>query len=121
YMILWHMRKVLIIDMLNNLILTPDGDGYEGYGEEHNWNHICCLWELPYANVTLERYFGAMFLVKGHTPKATPEFLCCQNILGDFPHLYITTYYKMFACIGFVGMFNNKVQGNHESDKEESS
>jgi hypothetical protein len=19
---------------------------YEGYGEEHNWTHICALWEL---------------------------------------------------------------------------
>jgi hypothetical protein len=44
-----HLCGYEIIDMLNNLILTPDGDGYEGYGEEHNWNHICCLWELPYA------------------------------------------------------------------------
>jgi hypothetical protein len=34
---------------LSKLILNREGNGYEGYGEEHNWAHICALWELPYA------------------------------------------------------------------------
>jgi hypothetical protein len=34
---------------LSKLVLNREGLGYEGYGEEHNWTHICALWELPYA------------------------------------------------------------------------
>jgi len=34
----WHSR----------LVQKGDG-GFEGYGTEHNWTHICGLWELPYA------------------------------------------------------------------------
>jgi hypothetical protein len=31
------------------LVLDESGKRYQGFGEEHNWNHICGLWELPYA------------------------------------------------------------------------
>jgi hypothetical protein len=34
---------------LSKLVLNREGNGYEGYGEEYNWTHICALWELPYA------------------------------------------------------------------------
>jgi hypothetical protein len=34
---------------LSKLVLNREGNGYEGYGEEHNWTHICALLELPYA------------------------------------------------------------------------
>jgi hypothetical protein len=34
---------------LSKLVLNREGHGYEGYGEEHNWTHICALLELPYA------------------------------------------------------------------------
>jgi hypothetical protein len=34
---------------LRKLILNREGNGYGGYREEHNWTHICALWELPYA------------------------------------------------------------------------
>jgi hypothetical protein len=27
---------------------SPDGNGFEGYGEEHKWSHIPDLWRLPY-------------------------------------------------------------------------
>jgi hypothetical protein len=30
-----------------------EGNEYEGYGEEHNWTHICALWELPYAQALI--------------------------------------------------------------------
>jgi hypothetical protein len=26
---------------------------FEGYGENHNWTHKCCLWELPYAKALI--------------------------------------------------------------------
>jgi hypothetical protein len=38
---------------LSKLILNREGNGYEGYGEEHNWTHICALWELPYAQALI--------------------------------------------------------------------
>jgi hypothetical protein len=34
---------------LSKLVLNREGNGYGGYGEEHNWTHICALLELPYA------------------------------------------------------------------------
>jgi hypothetical protein len=27
---------------------SMDGNGFEGYGEEHNWSHISSMWRLPY-------------------------------------------------------------------------
>jgi hypothetical protein len=33
---------------LSKLVLNREGNVYEGYGEEHNWTHICALWGLPY-------------------------------------------------------------------------
>jgi hypothetical protein len=35
------------------LVLNREGNKYEGYGEEHNWTHICALWELPYAHALI--------------------------------------------------------------------
>jgi hypothetical protein len=42
-----------IADMLDNLVLNKNGDGFVGYGEEHNWTHKCALWKLPYAKVLI--------------------------------------------------------------------
>jgi hypothetical protein len=42
-----------IIDMLDNLILKKNGDGFVGYGKEHNWTYKCALWELPYAKALI--------------------------------------------------------------------
>uniref|UniRef100_A0A0E0E3Z0 DUF4218 domain-containing protein n=1 Tax=Oryza meridionalis TaxID=40149 RepID=A0A0E0E3Z0_9ORYZ len=33
---------------LNNLVPVPNGDGFEGYGQTHNWTHVPSLWRLPY-------------------------------------------------------------------------
>jgi hypothetical protein len=35
-------------NQLNALKPSPDGNGFEGYGEEHNWSIISGLWWLPY-------------------------------------------------------------------------
>jgi hypothetical protein len=37
-----------IIEMLDDLN-ESENDVFEGYGENHNWTHKSCLWELPYA------------------------------------------------------------------------
>jgi hypothetical protein len=34
---------------LSKLVLNKEGNEYEGYEEEHNWTHICALWDIPYA------------------------------------------------------------------------
>jgi hypothetical protein len=39
-----------IAENYNKLVLNREGNGYKGYGEEHNWTHICALWELLYAH-----------------------------------------------------------------------
>jgi hypothetical protein len=34
--------------------LKESGNGkFEGYGENHNWTHKSCLWELPYAKALI--------------------------------------------------------------------
>jgi hypothetical protein len=38
---------------LSKLVLNREENGYEGYGEEHNWTHICALWELSYAQALI--------------------------------------------------------------------
>jgi hypothetical protein len=38
---------------LSKLVLNREGNGYEEYGEEHNWTHICALRELPYAHALI--------------------------------------------------------------------
>jgi len=42
-----------IADMLSKLVPNKDGSGFDGLGVEHNWTHICGLWELPYAKALL--------------------------------------------------------------------
>jgi hypothetical protein len=39
-----------IIEEHRKLILDESGKRYQGFGEEHNWTHICGLWELPYVS-----------------------------------------------------------------------
>jgi hypothetical protein len=41
-----------IIQMLDNL-KESENNNFEGYGENHNWTHKSCLWELPYAKALL--------------------------------------------------------------------
>jgi hypothetical protein len=41
---------------LSKLVINREGNGYEGYGEHHNWTHICALWELPYAHALILMY-----------------------------------------------------------------
>jgi hypothetical protein len=42
-----------IAEMLDNLVLNKDENGFVGYGNDHNWTHKCALWELPYAKVLI--------------------------------------------------------------------
>jgi len=30
-----------------------DDGSFDGYGNEHNWTHVCGLWELPYAKALI--------------------------------------------------------------------
>jgi hypothetical protein len=41
-----------IIQMLDNLKESENGN-FECYGENHNWTHKSCLWELLYAKALL--------------------------------------------------------------------
>jgi hypothetical protein len=47
-------RKLVsdIIQMFDNLKELENGN-FEGYGENHNWTHKSCLWELPYTKALL--------------------------------------------------------------------
>jgi hypothetical protein len=39
--------------MLDNLVLNKEGNGFVGYGNDHNWTHKCALWEIPYAKALI--------------------------------------------------------------------
>jgi hypothetical protein len=41
-----------IMKMLDDLKESENGV-FEGYGENHNWTHKSCLWELPYAKALI--------------------------------------------------------------------
>jgi hypothetical protein len=43
-----RLNAAEIYAQLNNLVLNEKGDKYQGFGVDHNWTHICGLWELPY-------------------------------------------------------------------------
>jgi hypothetical protein len=38
-----HLSGPKIAENLSKLVLNRGENGYEGYGEEHNWTHICVL------------------------------------------------------------------------------
>jgi hypothetical protein len=48
-----HLSGLEIADMLDNLVLNKEGNGFVGYGNDHNWTHKCALWELPYAKALI--------------------------------------------------------------------
>jgi hypothetical protein len=61
-------------DNLSKLVLNREENGYEGYGEEHNWTHICALWELPYAQ--------ALILMHNIDDVAESIISMCMDIMG---------------------------------------
>ena len=42
-----------IADQLNSLKLNENGKEFVGFGKDHNWTHICGLWELPYVKALI--------------------------------------------------------------------
>jgi hypothetical protein len=42
-----------VLNQLKALKPSPNGNGFEGYGEEHNWTHVPVLWQLLYFNKLL--------------------------------------------------------------------
>jgi hypothetical protein len=38
-----HLGMPKTVENLSKLVLNREGNVYEGYGEEHNWTHICAL------------------------------------------------------------------------------
>jgi hypothetical protein len=38
-----HLSDPEIIDMLDNLVLNKEGNGFVGYENDHNWTHKCAL------------------------------------------------------------------------------
>jgi hypothetical protein len=48
-----HLSGAEIAEMLDNLVLNKEGNGFVGYENDHNWTHKCALWELPYAKALI--------------------------------------------------------------------
>jgi hypothetical protein len=44
-------KQKLRADIMERLddLKESENSVFEGYGENHNWTHKTCLWELPYA------------------------------------------------------------------------
>ena len=51
-----HMSGQEIADMLSNLVPSSNGDEFIGVETEHNWTHICELWELLYFKALILRH-----------------------------------------------------------------
>jgi hypothetical protein len=43
-----RLNAAKLYPQLNNLVLNENGDKYQGFRVDHNWRHICGLWEPPY-------------------------------------------------------------------------
>jgi hypothetical protein len=55
--------------------LKESGNGkFEGYGENHNWTHKSCLWELPYVK--------ALILPPQHRFDAPRIINMCHDVTG---------------------------------------
>jgi hypothetical protein len=50
---LGHLSGAKIAEMLDNLVLNKEGNGFVGYGNDHKWTHKCALWELRYAKALI--------------------------------------------------------------------
>jgi hypothetical protein len=75
-----HLSGPEIAESHNKLVLNEEGNGYEGYGEEHNWTHICALWELPYAHALI---FMHNIDVKHHELNVAESIIStCLSITG---------------------------------------
>jgi hypothetical protein len=48
-----HLSGPEIANMLDNLVLNKEANGFVGYGNDHNRTHKCALWELPYAKALI--------------------------------------------------------------------
>jgi hypothetical protein len=75
-----HLSWPKIVESHSKLVLNEEWNGYEGYGEEHNWTHICALWVLPYAQaLILMHNIGVM-----HQECNVAESIIsmCLNIMG---------------------------------------
>jgi hypothetical protein len=65
---------------LSKLVLNSEGNGYEGYGEEHNWTHICALWELPYAHALILMHNIDVMHLECNVAKSIIS--TCMDIMG---------------------------------------
>jgi hypothetical protein len=48
-----HLSGAEIAEKLDNFVLNKEGNGFVGYGNDHNWTHKCALWELLYAKALI--------------------------------------------------------------------
>jgi hypothetical protein len=48
-----HLSSPEITDMLDNLVLNKEGNGFVGYGNDHIWTHKCALWDLSCAKALI--------------------------------------------------------------------
>jgi hypothetical protein len=51
-----HLSGAEIAEMLDNVVLSKEGNGFVGYGNNHNWTHKYTLWELPYAKALIHMH-----------------------------------------------------------------
>jgi hypothetical protein len=85
-----------IYAQLNNLVLNEKGDKYQGFRVDHNWTHICGLWELPYMpSLILVHNIDVM-----HHESNVAEVLIhnCMHFVTDQPKSSISTTSHHVPC-----------------------
>jgi hypothetical protein len=80
-----------IAEMLDNLVLNKEGNGFVGYGNDHNLTHKCALWELLYAKA---------LILMHNIDVMHQEYNVGENILS--------------TCMSFA----DKIKDNHKARKD---
>jgi hypothetical protein len=75
-----HLSKPETAKNLSKLVLNREENGYEGYGDEHNWTHICTLWELPYAQALILMHNTDVMHQEHNVAKSIVT--TCMDIIG---------------------------------------
>jgi hypothetical protein len=69
---------------------------YEGYGEDHNWAHICALWEIPYAHALILMHNNDVMHQECNVAESIVSM--CMDITGKTKDNFKTQRYIAHVC-----------------------
>ena len=91
-----HLSGQKIADMLSNLVLFANGDEFVVFGTEHNWTHICELWELSCFKVLIMRHNINLMHQERNVTKSI--VMMCMNFMDKTKDSIKTTKHLAVIC-----------------------